>query len=117
MLKTIKKLFGWREFQEIDPQELQNRLASGETFIILDVRSKDEYDFHGHIAQARLMPLDTLPTDCQQLSTEMPLVCVDRSGRRSQMACEQLIEHGFSEVINLTGGMKAWKKAGLPIER
>ncbi len=110
-------MVGWAEYGQIEPTDLQTRLENGEPFIILDVRHQEEYEFVGHIPQAQLMPLDTLAESAPTLPHDTPIVCVDRSGRRGQLACEQLVEQGFSQVFNLTGGMKAWRKAKLPTTR
>jgi rhodanese-related sulfurtransferase len=118
MFDTLKELFGFKRFNEIKPQELQEKLDNSESLIIIDVRSKEEYDFHGHISQAQLMPLATFAEDCQELPIpkEKQIICVDRAGQRSEAACKLLVKAGFSNVTNLVGGMKAWRKAGLPAE-
>jgi rhodanese-related sulfurtransferase len=46
---------------------------------------------------------------------EVLLIC--RSGNRSGTAQRQLLQLGYEQVFNVSGGMNAWSGAGLPIER
>lgn len=97
--------------------ELKQRLDAGERLYLLDVRSAEEYREDGHIAGSHLLPLHALSMRYEELPRDVPIVCVCRSGNRSGVAAEQLARQGFSEVINLTGGMMAWSRAGLPAKR
>jgi rhodanese-related sulfurtransferase len=49
-----------------------------------------------------------------ELPQDRPIVFVCRSGNRSQVACEQLAQLGFTNTINLVDGMIGWHRAGLP---
>lgn len=117
-----QKLFGFgrsslsAQIQKITPQELNQRLQSGESLIILDVRTPQEYRQNGHIRGSRLVPLTELSQKSQKLSQDRPIVCVCQSGSRSKFACEQLVRQGFTNVINLAGGIGAWRRAGLPFD-
>ena len=42
------------------------------------------------------------------------MIVVCRSGTRATLAAATLLDLGFTDVVNLAGGMTAWKKAGLP---
>lgn len=99
----------------ITVDELQQRLARHEPLLLLDVRSPEEYAHDGHIAGSRLLPLPVLTQRSAELPKDRAIVCVCRSGNRSGVACELLARQGFGDVINLTGGMLAWRRAGLPI--
>jgi rhodanese-related sulfurtransferase len=101
----------------IRPAELQQRLANREKLFMLDVRSSDEYAYDGHIAGARLIPLPVLSTRLEELPKDTPIVCICRSGNRSNVAAELLVRQGFSNVINMSGGMMGWQQAGLPMQR
>ncbi len=98
---------------QLTPSDLQERLKAKEKLIMLDVRSPEEYAHDGHISGSRLMPLPVVPVRSHELPKDTPIVCVCRSGSRSQVACESLRRQGF-EVMNLSGGVMAWKRAGLP---
>lgn len=118
MLQTF---FGYKtatrtNIQQITPGELHQRLQSGEALTLLDVRSPGEYVGEGHIAGARLLPLPNLRQRSNELPTDQPIVCICRSGNRSQVACEQLAAAGYTNVINLSRGMVGWSYANLPVQ-
>ncbi|MFD1177421.1 rhodanese-like domain-containing protein [Paenibacillus puldeungensis] len=92
--------------KEITPQELSERLKSGERMNILDVREPEEWA-EGHIPGAKHIPLGQLYNRHVELDPEQEHVVVCRSGGRSAMACELLSEGGYN-VINMVGGMLAW---------
>ncbi len=100
--------------KNITPAELRQRLQTGESLLVLDVRFPEEYAADGHIAGSRLLPLPNLRQRISELPTDRPIVCVCRSGNRSMVACEQLAGLGFTNLYNLSAGMVGWRQAGLP---
>lgn len=96
--------------------ELHKRMQAGEELLLLDVRTSQEYAYDGHVAGSRLLPLNMLMQRSGELPKEATIICICRSGNRSQAACEQLAAMGFDDVTNLTGGMFGWRRAGLPME-
>ena len=99
--------------KQITPLELQRWLTKNEQLALIDVRTPREYEAE-HIQGARLLPLSVLQQRSRELPDDRPVVCICRSGARSQAACEQLARHGFANLFNLSGGMIAWKRHGLP---
>jgi rhodanese-related sulfurtransferase len=100
---------------QINPQSLQQRLQTdGDDLILIDVRTPGEYQRDGHIDGSRLLPLSSLTARVSEVPEDKTVVCVCRSGSRSHTACEMLAEQGYKNVINLSGGMIGWKRAGLP---
>lgn len=85
-------------------------LESGAT--ILDVRELDEWRL-GRIEGAILIPLGDLPDRIDELP-EAPILCVCRSGSRSRIAAEYLIQTG-RQAFNLDGGVLAWFLDGQPL--
>lgn len=85
---------------------------------VLDVREPSEFN-GGHVLNAKLIPLGKLRERMGELERyrEKPVVVYCRSGNRSATACALLGKEGFAQVYNLTGGMNAWVKAGLPLEK
>lgn len=100
--------------KQLNPTDLQEWLTGDKPApMVVDVRTPGEYEYDGHIDGSRLLPLPLLMQRLNELPKNQPIVCVCRSGARSYTACEVLATHGF-EVTNLSGGMIAWKRAGLP---
>ncbi len=85
---------------------------------VLDVREPSEFN-GGHVLNAKLIPLGKLRERIGELERyrDKPIVVYCRSGNRSATACALLGKEGFAQVYNLTGGMNAWSKAGLPLEK
>lgn len=98
-------------------QELKAQLDAHTPMVLVDVRQPEEFAYDGHVAGARLLPLPMLAMRMNELPKDQPIVCICRSGNRSQVACEMLQRHGFTNVTNVVGGMVAWQRAGYPMNR
>jgi len=85
---------------------------------VLDVRESSEYDA-GHVLNSKLLPLGKLKERMGELEKfkNQPIVVVCRSGNRSGTACFILGKQGFNQVYNLAGGVQAWQKSNLPLEK
>jgi rhodanese-related sulfurtransferase len=92
----------------ITVQELKKKMDSDEKFILIDVR--EPYEHQEFNIGGKLIPMGSVPYALEELEShkdeEIILYC--RSGNRSGMAQEFLMQHGFKKVLNLTGGMLAW---------
>ena len=100
--------------KQIDAFQLAELLAEKDDVVLLDVRTPGEYEYDGHIEGSNLIPLSMLAYRSSELAADKTIVCICRSGNRSYTACQQLAAQGFSDVINLSGGMIGWKRARLP---
>lgn len=85
---------------------------------VLDVREADEFS-SGHLLNAKHIPLSKLRERIGELERcrDKPVVVVCRSGQRSATACMLLGREQFTQVYNLAGGVLAWQKANLPLEK
>jgi rhodanese-related sulfurtransferase len=94
------------------------QLINHQNAIILDVRQDSEYK-SGHILNSKLVPLGNLAGRIGELERyrELPIVVVCRSGNRSASACAMLGKLGFAQAYNLSGGVIAWQKSSLPLEK
>jgi rhodanese-related sulfurtransferase len=101
--------------QNMSPKEI-NALIGTKGVAVIDVREPSEYR-EGHIAQAKLMPLNTVMSHVTELGKFDKVIVVCRSGNRSNAACQTLRSSGVKNLINLRGGMIAWAQAGLPIKQ
>jgi len=99
---------------EIDVLEAQKRIEAGA--VLVDVREPNEYK-ESHIPGSRLEPLSTFTEKYEDLPKDQPLIMQCRSGARSERAAKYLLEQGYTDVVNLTGGILAWQEAGLKIQK
>ncbi len=99
--------------QEVSPTEAQRRVQNGA--LLIDVREANEYE-EVHAQGAQLLALSELETRFGELPKDKELIMICRSGARSGRATQFLLDHGYSEVLNLTGGTLAWQEQGLPTE-
>jgi rhodanese-related sulfurtransferase len=85
---------------------------------VLDVREDSEFK-GGHLLNAIHIPLGKLNDRIGELAKykSQPLVVICRSGNRSTSACASLGKQGFDQAYNLAGGIMAWEKAKLPLEK
>jgi rhodanese-related sulfurtransferase len=82
--------------------------------VLVDVRPAEQYQA-GHIAQARNVPATEIEKKSAGLPKNKPLVVVCDQGRDASRAVSKLKAQGFTEVVALDGGMRAWSQAGLPV--
>lgn len=106
-----------RGVKEVDTAAAM-QLINHKNALILDVREETEFK-NGHILNAKLIPLGKLNERIGELERcrEQPILVVCRSGQRSVAACALLGKHGFGLAYNLKGGVLAWQKTGLPLEK
>lgn len=94
---------------EITPIDLHTLLQQQEVFL-LDVREAHEHeDFN---IGGELVPLSDLISKAANIPKDKPVVVYCKKGVRSQLAIQRLQgKFGFTNLINLKGGMDAWKKS------
>ena len=94
---------------------LKEVLENGQIHLV-DVREEVEFA-GGRVTGANLMPLGELEERHQELDHSKPIYVMCRTGRRSSEAQRKLEALGFTNVVNVVGGIEAWKKEQLPVER
>lgn len=99
---------------EAEPDTVAKWMANGEALLI-DVRETSEYE-QEHIPGSMLVPLSALDPDSFPHITIKKLVLHCAIGKRSAAAAKQLIQAGHTPPINMKGGLKAWRQAGLETE-
>ncbi len=95
-------------YKKITPQQAKELLKQPAQPVVLDVRTQEEYD-QGHIPGALLIPDNQIAT---QAETNLPekdalILVYCRSGRRSQLAANSLLEMGYTNVYDF-GGINDW---------
>jgi rhodanese-related sulfurtransferase len=91
------------------------RILGRPDVLVLDVRSPEEFA-RGHLAAAVPIPVEELEPRLAEVPADRTVVLVCRSGRRSDEARAFLRDKGFSDVHNMSGGVRAWARAGLPLQ-
>ena len=83
---------------------------------ILDVRTDGEFA-GGHLERAKLIPVQQLPGRLSELPADKqtPILVYCAVGGRSAVAAALLKGKGYTAVHDLSGGIGAWKSAGLPV--
>lgn len=111
--KVARSGLNTERFEVATPGEVASEIAQGSVTLI-DVRSESEWQ-EGHIEQAEHRFLGKLPQNLAGIDTGRPVVVQCRSGARSAIGASVLQRAGIKNVINLKGGITAWRNAGLPI--
>lgn len=78
-----------------------------ESVQIVDVREPDEFA-GGSLPNAVHIPLGDIPARMDELDSTKRILVLCHAGGRSARAGEFLLQNGFSDVVNLAGGMSAW---------
>ncbi len=95
--------------KSITAVELQKKIQEkNEDFLLIDVREDFEHE-HFNIG-GNLMPMGTILQNIQKIPTDKPVIFYCEKGIRSVIVIQKLEEKfGYKNLINLTGGMKAWR--------
>lgn len=94
--------------RQMSVRELSSRLADGrEPPLLLDVREPWEFDIC-RIDGARLLPMSEIVASLDELDQARETVVICHHGIRSLQVALYMEHRGFSQVINLRGGVSAW---------
>ncbi len=115
---------GWRQaglelktIRQVTVDELNDQITNTELQII-DVRREAEYE-SGHVPRALHAPLSKLELNIDKLLDDplklTAVICA--GGYRSSAATSILEQHGFTNLLNVTGGTGAWISAGYEVEK
>jgi len=93
-------------------------LINRESAVIVDVCEPKEFAV-GHVPNAINIPLANLPSRIGELEKYKgkPVVVACRAGNRSMKGAMVLSKNGFESVYSLAGGLMAWQKGNLPVEK
>jgi rhodanese-related sulfurtransferase len=100
----------------VSPQDAVRLMNQGAA--LLDLRASEEYAA-GHIRGARNVPLARLAEGLESLKRykDKPLIVYCERGGTAAAAMRQLAQQGFARVVNLRGGLSAWRAEQLPVAR
>jgi rhodanese-related sulfurtransferase len=101
----------------IDAVEAERRLREDPGRpLLVDVREMNEFE-EVRAPGAVLVPMSTFAARAGELPKDRPLMVMCHLGGRSAAAAGFLLRSGWSDVVNVTGGMDAWERGGLPVRR
>jgi len=91
-------------------------VIAGESPVVLDVRTPEEYA-EGHLADAVLIDFydADFAVQLDELDKDVTYVVYCRSGNRSESTIQTMRELGFTDVVEVAGGIQAWVASGLDL--
>ena len=97
---------------------LQQAMERGERMLLLDVRSRKEFE-GGHIPGAVHIPHDRVVSTPEAVSADKAdwIIVYCERGPRALIARRALVRAGFTDVVHLAGDMSGWRASGLPTEK
>ena len=97
--------------QNITVEELKARIDANEKLHLIDVREVDEHnDFNVGGMNVTLRTIQDMAIEPIEHLKNEEVICYCRSGKRSVMAGLMLEHLGFSNVVNVVGGMMEWQE-------
>jgi rhodanese-related sulfurtransferase len=94
--------------QQISAAELRERLTGDEPILLIDVR--EDYEHENFNIGGKLIPLGEIMRYAEEIPKDGPVIVYCRRGIRSQIAIQRLeAKFGFTNLINLDGGLEKWK--------
>ncbi|CAG0965072.1 thiosulfate sulfurtransferase [Burkholderiales bacterium] len=108
-----RRFSSMKEIGTLAATQLLNRDA-----VALDLRETKEYE-GGRLPNAVHIPLSQLESRAAELAPmkSRPVIAYCARGQRSRGAGSALEKAGFKDIYHLTGGVAAWRSAGLPLEK
>jgi len=104
--------------KELTIDDVRRKQEKGERFTLIDVREDHEWA-KGHLPGAVHLGKGIIERDVEtkfpDTGAELVLYC--GGGFRSALAADNLQKMGYTNVISMDGGIRAWREAGYPIER
>jgi DNA-binding FrmR family transcriptional regulator/rhodanese-related sulfurtransferase len=100
------------KYIRIEPEELDKFIENKDDLIIIDVRTENEFLYEGRIEGAMLLDYEkprVFLRELKKFDKKRPYLVYCAVDRLSQLACEQMVEMGFTEVYDLIGGLKLYQ--------
>jgi len=105
------------DFYAITSDKLAEALTGTPPPTIIDIRTAEEFAKDGYIEGAVNVPMQEIFASLDKLpAKDAPIVVNCVSGHRGSIAAMGLRLIGYENVVNLAGGLNAWKAAKLPVE-
>lgn len=106
-----------RAVRETDADTVAARLEAGEQLTLVDVREDGEWNA-GHVRGAIHLGKGIIERDIERTipDRDRELILYCGGGYRSALAAESLQRMGYTNVVSMDGGWRAWKERGYPTE-
>lgn len=102
----------------VGAQQAYDALQADKRARIVDVRESREWDATGVPQKAVRISLGNLARKApEKLPGDAPVYLICASGHRSRNGGKILVKLGYTQVYSVSGGIQAWKQAGLPIKK
>jgi len=107
-----------KRVRETDCSDVKRRLDAREKLVLVDVREESEWA-RGHLPGATHLGKGVIERDVERVfpDKDAALVLYCGGGFRSALAGDNLQKMGYTNVISMGGGWKAWVDAGFPVEK
>ena len=100
-----------KKYQTVSPAKAL--VALGEGAMLIDVRESSEYR-SAHAPGAKHISVQVIERRLGEIPKERQIIVVCQSGMRSQRAADILSRNGY-KVLNVSGGMIGWQRAGMKV--
>lgn len=102
---------------EISPADARKQAETGGA-ILVDVREESDWR-EGHAQGARHLSRGVIELEIEEQIPDVtkPIICYCGGGSRSALVAESLQKMGYENVRSMTGGLRAWKEAALPMAK
>ena len=102
---------------EISAADAKKQAEAGAA-ILIDVREEEDWK-EGHAQGAKHLSRGVIEMEIEDMVSDStkPIICYCGGGSRSALVADSLQKMGYENVRSIAGGFRAWKEAGLPVNR
>lgn len=108
-----------KKYQTIDARELRERLASDDRPVLVNALARGSFEEERIPGSISVPAADAVRIVPDLLAKDQPIVvyCASRNCTASPTLAQKLVDLGYTEVIDFEGGIEAWEREGLPMQR
>ncbi len=108
LLFYFSRMRGAKGVRTVNAQQFQEAIDESKNKVLIDVRTPGEFK-GGHIPAAINIPVSDLSHRIGEIAKDKTVLIYCQSGMRSRQAGAILSKHGFTDIVNLQGGIMSWK--------
>lgn len=107
------------KFHTIDAEALRERLASDHRPVLVNALARESFEEERIPGSISIPASDAVRLAPDVLARDQPIVvyCASRNCTASPTLAQKLVDFGFGDVTDFSGGVEAWERAGFPLER